>query len=164
MFPASFLEHTWLIGSGGGGGSWGQDLVKLNYLVCNRFVWQMDLIVRVLVGVSFIMLSLYIIQSSHISTSFHWAAISRFCAQKLWRRSHDKICSGKKSPILQTHSRNASFQIPFHSLLSSGLWSGFMNPPLHFFQTAKGKAPKEAWGGRLSGESMIDVCFYYLKQ
>jgi len=30
----------------GGGGSWGQDLVKMSYLVCNRFVWQMDLIVR----------------------------------------------------------------------------------------------------------------------
>jgi len=24
-------------------------------------------------------------------------------------------------------------------------------PPLQFFQTAKGKAPKEAWGGHLSG-------------
>ena len=33
-----------------------------------------------------------------------------------------------------------------------------MNPPLQFFQTAKGKAPKEAWGGRLSGGG-INVTF-----
>ena len=26
------------------------------------------------------------------------------------------------------------------------------SPPLQCFQTAKGKAPKEAWGGHLSGE------------
>jgi len=30
--------------------------------------------------------------------------------------------------------------------------------PLQFFQSAKGKAPKEAWGGHLSGEG-INVTF-----
>ena len=32
------------------------------------------------------------------------------------------------------------------------------SPPLQFFQTAKGKDPKEAWGGHLSGEG-INVAF-----
>jgi len=32
------------------------------------------------------------------------------------------------------------------------------SPPLEFFQTAKGKAPKEAWGGHSSGEG-INVTF-----
>jgi len=35
-----------------------------------------------------------------------------------------------------------------------------MNPHLHFFQTVKGKAPKEAWGGHLSGEG-INVTFLH---
>ena len=36
-------------------------------------------------------------------------------------------------------------------------------PPLQFFQTAKGKAPKEAWGGRLSGGG-INVTFLHLHE
>jgi len=37
-----------------------------------------------------------------------------------------------------------------------------MNPPPHlqFFQTVKGKAPKEAWGGQFSGEG-INVTFLH---
>jgi len=38
-----------------------------------------------------------------------------------------------------------------------------MNPPLHFCQTAKGKAPKEAWGGRLIGGG-INVTFLHLHE
>ena len=33
-----------------------------------------------------------------------------------------------------------------------------IHDPLQFFQTAKGKAPKEAWGGHLSGGG-IDLTF-----
>jgi len=36
-------------------------------------------------------------------------------------------------------------------------------PPLSFVQTAKGKAPKEAWGSRLSGES-VNVTFLRLHE
>ena len=32
------------------------------------------------------------------------------------------------------------------------------SPPLQFFQTAKGKTPKQAWGGHLRGEG-INVTF-----
>ena len=35
-----------------------------------------------------------------------------------------------------------------------------MNPHLQFFQTVKGKAPKEAWAGHLSGEG-INVTFLH---
>jgi len=38
-----------------------------------------------------------------------------------------------------------------------------MIPPLQFFQTAKGKVPKEAWGGRLSGGG-INVTFLRLHE
>jgi len=38
--------------------------------------------------------------------------------------------------------------MPFYCVLSCGLRR---IPPLQFFQTAKGRAPKEAWGGLLSG-------------
>ena len=38
-----------------------------------------------------------------------------------------------------------------------------MNPPLQFFQTAKGKAHKKACGGRLSGEGM-NVIFLHLRE
>ena len=62
------------------------------------------------------------------------------------------------SPILRTFSRNSSFRIPFYFLLSFGLWSGFMNPPLQFFQATIGKAPKEAWGDHLSSGG-INVTF-----
>ena len=35
-----------------------------------------------------------------------------------------------------------------------------MNPPPSVFQTVEGKAPKEAWGGHLSGEG-INVTFLH---
>jgi len=38
-----------------------------------------------------------------------------------------------------------------------------MIPPLQFFQTAKGQAPKVAWGGRLSGGG-INATFLRLQQ
>ena len=44
-----------------------------------------------------------------------------------------------------------------YCVLSSGLWSGFI-PSLQFCQTAKGKAPKEAWGSHWSGWG-INVTF-----
>ena len=56
-----------------------------------------------------------------------------------------------------TGVRNFSFRIPFYCVLYSGLWSGFMNPPPSVFSN-RGKAPKEAWGGNLSGEG-INVIF-----
>jgi len=59
-----------------------------------------------------------------------------------------------------TGVRNFSFRIPFYCVLYSGLWSGFMNPPPSVFQTVEGKAPKEAWGGHLSGEG-INVTFLH---
>jgi len=62
---------------------------------------------------------------------------------------------GKKSLILRTHSRNSSFEFRFTVFFRLGCGVDSWLPPLSFFQTAKGKAPKEALSGRLSGGGVI---------
>ena len=47
------------------------------------------------------------------------------------RRSQDQICSGKKSRFSNLNFfSDFMFPNPFYCVHSSGLWSGFINPPL----------------------------------
>jgi len=61
-----------------------------------------------------------------------------------------KFAAGKSLRFFELFLELYLFEFRF---LSSE-WSGFMNPHLEFFQTVKGKAPKEAWGSHLSGEGI----------
>ena len=72
-----------------------------------------------------------------VSFDFNVSYSSRWC----W--SQDWICSRKKSLILRTFPRTLSFRIPFYCVLSSGMLSGFMNPPtFSFCKPWKEKPPK----------------------
>jgi len=69
-------------------------------------------------------------------------------------RTTDKFAPGKSLRFFELFLELSLFEFRFTVFFPLGCGVDSWIPHLQFFQTVKGKAPKEAWGGHLSGEGM----------
>jgi len=75
-----------------------------------------------------------------------------------WKRS--KFAPGKSLRFFELFLELSHFEFRSTVFFTLGYGVDSWIPHLQFFQTVKGKAPKEAWGGHLSGEG-INVTFMH---
>jgi len=71
-----------------------------------------------------------------------------------------KFAPGKSLRFFELFLELSHFEFRFTAFFTLGYGVDSWIPHLQFFQTVEGKAPKEAWGGNLSGEG-INVTFLH---